>query len=302
MSYASKSVETASSWRGFSSLCLFIFFFICVLITCICTFSYSSKKEEVSTNTALETGKPYLVNVTNIPDSAEKCTEGKTYGFNATGGFYTDKGCSGIFVYSPSGETKRLGVCTTNTTDFKSCTSDRMVKDHYPRPIKKLGTYEDALYTLPSIDDIPSYNSLTGFLDMTNENIAILQQNGKCTTGNYGFHGNNMISVKNGCKGLFVFGPLIGKCDADNNVTEKMCPIGLLDKNGQGLTLNEIKPFDTSTICNQGNKYGFQNVNMGFKDPTACQTDGLMFGPYNIKCEDNTGQCDLNRNEIITLT
>lgn len=292
---------SSSSWEGLILISCFLLF-CCVLSISLCVFTLNTdNNDKVLTDEILSPGKPYLIDVTNIPESAEKCIGSKTYGFNATGGFYTDKGCSGIFIYSPDGINKRLGVCTTNNTNFKSCTSDRMVRDHYPNPLKKIGTYEDPLYTLPSINDIPSYNSLTGFLDMKNENIAILQQNGKCVQGNYGFNGNNNISVKNGCKGLFVFGPLIGRCDTVNDVDEKVCPIGHLDTDGQGIILGDMKPFDTSSFCNQGDKYGFRSLNLAFRDNVACQTDGLTFGSYNVKCDDKTGLCDLNRNEIVNM-
>jgi hypothetical protein len=294
--------QRESSWGKFILISCIVLIFFCVLSVLAYIFlTNDSSTDKITTNTVLSPGKAYLIDTTNIPESAEKCVSGKTYGFNATGGFYTDKGCSGIFVYSPDGTNKRLGVCTTNDTTFKSCTSDRMVRDHYPKPLKKLGTYEDPLYTLPSINDIPSYNSLTGFLDMKDENIAILQQNGKCVQGNYGFSGNNMISVKNGCKGLFVFGPLIGRCDSVNDIDEKVCPIGHLDSTNQGLVLGDIKPFDTSSFCNQGDKYGFKSVNLAFRDNLACQTDGLTFGSYNVKCDDKTGLCDMNRNEIVSM-
>lgn len=295
-------VQEGSSLSSISSYCI-IALLVLAILAAIGYFGYTFfiKSSTVGTTDILIPNKGYLVNVTNKPSSAQKCVEGTTYGLNAAGDFYIDKGCSGIFMYTTDGTTKRIGVCTSGDLTNKTfSTSGGMRPDLYPSAPTQTGVATDPLYTLPSLDNIPNYSSLTGFIDMKNENLSILEQNGNCRPGNYGFYGNNMIFAQNGCKGTFVLGPLIGKCESSSPTENKTCPIGSLDLSGQGLTLEAIKPFDTSSYCNQGDKYGFKSINNAFRDPTACQTGGITFGSYNATCNAKDETCPLNANTIKT--
>ncbi|VBB17816.1 hypothetical protein YASMINEVIRUS_279 [Yasminevirus sp. GU-2018] len=293
-------VNEGSSFSTVSSSLLLILFLLGILaVGAYFGYMYYTKRNEVATDTILEKGKAYLVATTNKPDSAESCESDKTFGFSKSGNFYITNGCSGVFVYTPDGTSKKLGVCTTNDKEFKNCDTTQMTPDLSPTRAKKTGPITDPLYTLPSLDDVPTFNSMTGFLDMTDANLSIVKQNGNCRAGNYGFYGNNMIKVSNGCKGVFAFGPLIGKCESTDANTEKRCPIGSIDSSGDGLLLQDVKPLDTSSYCNQGQKYGFKSLNVAFKDPTVCQIGGVTMGEYNIGC-DKDGNCPVNTNTIQT--
>lgn len=295
-------VQEESSLSSISLYCILILFILTAFVVIgYFGYMYLFKSNTVSTTDILVQNKAYLVNVTNTPQGAEKCVEGSTYGLTTTGNFYIDKGCSGIFVYTPDGTNKRIGVCTSGDTSNKTfSTEGGMQPSLYPTTSHQTGTVTDPLYTLPSLDNIPNYSSLTGFVDMKNENLAILEQNGNCRPGNYGFYGNNMIFAQNGCKGTFVLGPLVGRCESASSIDNKTCPIGSLDLSGQGLILGAVKPYDTSSYCNQGDKYGFTGINAAYKDPTACQTGGITFGPYNVTCSEKDGTCPLNANIIKT--
>lgn len=293
-------VQEGSSLSSISLCCIITLLFL-VILAVIGYFGYPFfiKNSTVGTADILIPNKGYLVNVTNTPASAQKCIEGTTYGMNATGEFYIDKGCSGIFIYTPDGINKRLGVCTSGDLTTKTFSTSRSMQPAmYPSAPTQTGASSNPLYILPSLNNIPNYSSLTGFIDMKNENLSILEQNGNCRPGNYGFYGNNMIFAQNGCKGTFVLGPLIGRCESSSPTENKTCPIGSLDLSGQGLTLGDIKPFDTSSYCNQGNNYGFKSINKAFRDPTACQIGGITFGTYNIACNDKDETCPLNANTI----
>ena len=283
-----------------------ILLFILAVFFCIgyigYNFFYKYSVNIIGTNSTLTPGKPYLISTTNVPGHSEKCIEGVSYGINDNGDFYIDKGCSGIFVYQPQNSTtKKLGVCTTNDITLKTfSTIDRMHPDLYPNPSNQTGSLSDPLYILPTLDTIPNYSSLTGFIDMTDENLSILEQNGNCRPGNYGFYGNNKIIVRNGCRGTFVLGPMIGRCgnlaDGTSTNDEKICSIGSLGTDGDGLILGEMKPYDTSTYCNQGDKYGFKDINYAFRNPEACRVGGVRFGQYNVNCDAETDYCPLNAN------
>jgi hypothetical protein len=291
--------ESGSTMKSLSS-----FLLILILLAALGVGLYFGYKYffgyTVGTEQILEKNKAYLVAVTNKPDSAQPCDSTKnTFGMNDSGVFFIDKGCSGVFVFTPDGIKKKIGVCTTNDVNYKRCDTTKMSPDTSPFQVKSTGPATDPLYTLPTLDDVPNYNSLTGFIDMTDSNIAILQQNGNCRAGSYGFYGNNMISVKDGCKGVFVVGPLVGKCESSGQGVETKCPIGSLDFNGQGLVLNDIKPYDTSNFCARGDKSGFKDVNMAFRDPSACPTGGVTFGSYTVKCDDKSDSCPLNPNTTV---
>lgn len=131
---------------------------------------------------------------------------------------------------------------------------------------------------------------------MNSSELSILEQNGNCRTGNYGFYGNNMIKVSNGCSGTFVVGPLIGKCSstAGNNT---MCPIGSLNDKKEGLTLGKLRPHDTSSYCNQGDNYGFKDKDKVFRNIHAC-TGGLVMGETTVTCPSEEDNCSLAQNTV----
>lgn len=295
-------VQEGSSLSSISSYCI-VALLVLAILAAVGYFAYTFlfKSNTVGTTDILVPNKGYLINVTNTPAGSQKCVEGSTYGLNAAGDFYIDKGCSGIFLYTPDGTNKRIGLCTSGDLSNQTfSTSGGMQPSLYPSAPKQTGAATDPLYTLPSLDNIPNYSSLTGFVDMTNDNLAILEQNGNCRPGNYGFYGNNMIFAQNGCKATFVLGPLVGRCESASATDNKTCPIGSLDLSGQGLMLGAIKPFDTSSYCNQGDQYGFRSINTAFRNPSSCQTGGITFGPYNVTCDANDETCPLNANTITT--
>lgn len=254
---------------------------------------YMDSSNAVTTDQILEQGKAYLISTTNTPPSSEGCVQDETYGFNGVGEFYINDGCSGIFVYTPDGTKKKIGVCTTGNSKFKKCGTSGMIPDHYPEYEQQTGPNVNPLYIVPTLSGIKSDDSLTGFVDMNPDELKILTQNGNCRAGNYGFYGNNMIKVSNGCSGTFVLGPLIGECNSTSG-NDKSCPIGSLDSDKQGLVLGKLRPFDTSQYCNQGDNYGFKTKDLAFRNTHACE-NGLVLGETTITCPAEEDNCELDQ-------
>ena len=323
------SFESVNPEEGMDTMTICIIIFIILLaVTLIVLLGYYgyvllSSNPTVSPSEILNKNRPQLIEITNVPMNAKQCIAEQTYGIDANNEFYVDKGCSGIFVFATDNadRNRKIGVCTTNNTSMKKCPIYGMVPTTHPNTLTALAqeSKTDDLSTVNnsvdnSVNDPPIYNSLNGFIDMRDSNISILEQNGNCRPYNYGFYGNNMIYTEGGCRGVFAVGPLIGKCESKETNEKTLCPIGNVDFNGNGLVLGLIKPYDTSSMCNRGGKYGFKTRDMAFRDPIDCNVGGLVFDRfdsngrlingvgYGIDCPLTEEDCSLNQNVVRVQT
>jgi len=207
-------------------------------------------------------------------------------------------GCSGVFLYNDM-----IGLCTTGSDNYKRCPINNMYPDKFPsKPLMINSTDGPTITTVPQITTEQPNDALNGFIKKTTENLSLVKDNGKCTSGNYGFHGTNKIFAKNGCKGVFRLGGLVGRCNAlevGDKPTQKtdmnICSIGWVDNiDGieQGLVLGRLLPHDNNPICRIGNKYGFKDNKTAYRDISYCTGD-LAFGEMTVGCNDNNSECVL---------
>ena len=140
------------------------------------------------------------------------CQKGVTYGILDDNTMYTKNGCRGIFAYK-----NKVGICNSEDQSSNHC----------------------------SLNEVNGQNEmLAGFKERKIELIKDLG-NGECeidNVKNYGNHNSGNIFTKNGCRGYFKMGPLIGYCLHKEEISEEktLCPIGKTDR----IMINGNKKFN----------------------------------------------------------
>lgn len=138
------------------------------------------------------------------------CEKGVTYNLLSDDTMYTKNGCRGIFAYK-----NKVGICNSEDNSSNNC----------------------------SLKEINGQNNmLAGFQERNIELIKDLS-NGKCTKENYGNHNIGNMFTKDGCRGYFRMGPLVGMCldhTPENSQEKTLCPLGKTSR----IMINNVKKFN----------------------------------------------------------